>query len=136
MIALKEPLWSRKGPREWTPRIAAAVKKVEFLGSLIPLGILEAFPEAESRWDSLTGKEMALMLQVRVRKWKKPWAPEQFQFIEDNVWITEDGVIITEAGIRDLLSGQVEGYEYLAGQWEKWILATEPKFSPELFPRT
>lgn len=133
MIALKEPIFENQGPRDWTPRVGSALRKVEFLLSLIPSEILHVLPDPETHWDSLTHKQMARIFFVRVRKWKKPWAPDQFELLDDNVWINEDGRIITEAGIRDLLSGGVPGYEPLAGRWERWLAAAERKFSPELF---
>lgn len=136
MIPLKEPIFRNLGPREWTPRVASALKKLELLRSLIPSEILHVLADPEIRGcDSLTHKEMARIFFVRVRKWKKPWAPEKFDFLHDNVWINEDGRIITEVGIKILLSGEVEGYEHLAGRWERWLAAAERKFSPEFFPQ-
>jgi len=123
MIALKDPVFNSKGPRDWSPRVDAALRKVEFLVSLIPPEVLDTSPPRECQWDSLTGKEMCLAVVVRSRKWKKPWTPEQFELLNDNIWIGDDGRIVTECGIRELLSGEVEGYEHLAGRWETWLEA-------------
>jgi hypothetical protein len=128
LIPLKEPVFRNRGPREWTPRVGSNLKKVEFLRALLPEETLAVF-EPEIRWDSLTGKESALVLRVRARKWYKAWDPEKFDLLEDNVWITEEGVVVVEAGIRDLLSGLVVGFEHLAGRWEKWMEVSNQKGS-------
>jgi hypothetical protein len=60
------------------------------------------------------------MFRVRARKWQRPWSDKEV-WIEDNVWITQDGTAIVEAGIRDLLNGKVNGYEYLTGKWAEWL---------------
>lgn len=120
---LQKPIFPNQGPREWSPRVGKAVIKVEFLRTLIPPEVLVDFERPESRWDSLTGKDSALVLRVKARKWKSsPYGanPPIEHLIEDNVWIDQDGTIITERGIKDLLLGNVEGYEHLAGSWEKW----------------
>lgn len=123
--SLKKPVFPNQGPREWTPRVADAVLKAEFLRSLIPSELLVEMNEPAYRiTDSLTGKQCALILKIHARKWKKSWAPNEETWIEDNVWITEEGTLITEAGIRDLLSGKIKGYEHLSGRWEQWLTFT------------
>lgn len=119
---LKKPVFHDLGPREWTPRVGKAVLKVEFLRTLIPRELLQEIKKPESLWDSLTGKQVALILRVHARIWMKPLrlGGTEAVWIEDNVWIDQDGSIITERGIRDLLEGKTQGYEHLAGQWEKW----------------
>jgi hypothetical protein len=50
-----------------------------------------------------------------------PGSPDKDLWLEDNVWITQDGTVIVEAGIRDLLSGKIKNYEHLAGRWAQWL---------------
>lgn len=114
-------VFPRQGPRDWTPRVMKAARQLEILKSLIPAELQKHIEEVSFSWDSLTGQEAILVLMVQARKWNLPWAPKQWQWLIDKAWISEQGRIITECGIKDLLSGTIEGYEHLAGRWEKWM---------------
>lgn len=117
-----------EGPRDWSPRLAQALREVEKLRPLIPA---ELIVEKLGYWNTGTvipcnynGVSLLSKITIIV---KIPWgntkkidlSPSYKGPFEEKgvVHVYSDGFVHVDIEIYYLLTGQIKGYEYLAGRW-------------------
>lgn len=115
------------GPREWSPRLAQALRDVEKLRQLIPPSLIVEehehwkvggiVPIEENGVKSLC--KFALLVKLPQPFNLEGLVPPWKGIIEDLgiVWLYSDGFVYVDRQIYYLLTGQIKGYEHLAGRW-------------------
>lgn len=116
------------GPRDWSPRLAQAMREVAKLRPLIPA---ELIAEKLGFWNTGTviplrynGEDLLSMIDLLV---KVPFLNTDISKLRPTyngavqeigiVHIYSDGFVHVDLEIYYLLTGQIKGYEHLAGRW-------------------
>jgi|SRR5579871_2503384 len=111
--------WKR-GPREWSPRLARGLRMVRQLHDLFPKYMLQSYGEP-GLWKvgrirslrTLRGEEEFLLAFVVTFERPGPYA----SLDRDGVWISPEGVVDIGISIRRMLNEGLPAYPELAGRW-------------------
>ena len=117
-----------EGPRDWSPRLAQALREVEKLRPLIPAHLIveqagyyrvgNVIPVKYNNVDLLCKHFMLVAVPYgKVDRAKlSPTCNDPFQDV-GIVHVYSDGFVHIDIEIYYLLTGQIGGYEHLKGSW-------------------